>query len=137
MTTIAFDGKTMAADKQTSGGYIEGGVTKVRKINGSVYAATGVMEDMQEFFAWIENGGDKPKLGDFEALEAKGRNCWWYGEKLVRCKTTLPAAAGSGARFAMGAMMAGADAKKAVDISAKLDPHTGCGVKTISTGGKK
>jgi hypothetical protein len=137
MTTIAFDGKTMAADKQTSGGYIEGSVTKICKINGSVYAAAGGMEEMEEFFAWIKNGGDKPTIKDFEGLEAKGKNCWWYGEKLMRCKTTVPAAIGSGTRFAIGAMMAGADAKTAVNISAKLDPHTGCGIKTINTERKK
>ena len=137
MTTIAFDGETMAADKQTNGGYIEGGVVKVRKINGSVYAATGGLEETEEFFAWVKDGGDKPPMKDFEALEAKGKNCWWHGERLMRCKTTIPAAIGSGARFAMGAMMAGADAKTAVNISAKLDPHTGCGIKTINTRRKK
>ena len=137
MTTIAFDGKTMAADKQTSGRYIEGSVTKIRKINGSVYAATGGLEETEEFFAWVTAGGDKPMIKDFEALEAKSTNCWWRGEKLIRCKTTVPAARGSGAGFAMGAMMAGADAKTAVNISAKLDPHTGCGIKTINTGRKK
>ena len=92
MTTIAFDGETMVGDKQTSGGYIEGSVSKVRKINGSVYAATGGLEEMEDFFAWAKTGDDKPKVTEFEALEAKGRNCWWYGDRLVRCKTTIPAA---------------------------------------------
>lgn len=39
---------------------------------------------------------------------------------------------GSGANFAMAAMLSGADPKNAVLTASKLDPHTGMGVKEFT-----
>lgn len=55
-------------------------------------------------------------------FEARG----WYPAK------QLPKfAAGSGAKAAMGAMLAGATAKKAVEIAIVLDPNSGPPVRTL------
>ena len=50
-------------------------------------------------------------------------------------KLGLAFAGGSGSAAAMGAMYAGASAAAAVEIASKVDPYTGCGVKTVSLAG--
>lgn len=134
MTTIAFDGKTLAGDKMTGGAYIEGNENKVRAIGKSVFGCAGDLENTHLFFKWLRDGGDQPEIkGDFEALEARGKQCWWYGTRLVRCKSTTPSAIGSGCQFAMGAMLAGASSIEAVKIASKLDPGSGKGVRAVKS----
>lgn len=138
MTTIAFDGKNIASDSQCGGAYLDGGVRKVVKIGKSYYGVAGHLESMEQFFQWLRDGGDKPKIehDSFEGLEVRGKSVYWWGEALVPCKIRAPTAIGSGTQFAMGAMLAGATAKEAVKIAAKLDSGTGQTIRSVTIHGR-
>lgn len=124
MTTIAWDGKTLASDSQMTGSYIEQkNVSKIIRKGGDYYGIAGRLSEGKSF---VE--GEIDKLSDETELlivNAKGK-CVWKGR---HASEPMPdkTAIGSGANFAMGAMLAGASAVEAVKIASKLD---------ISTGGK-
>ena len=136
MTTIAFDGITMAADRQLTGPYIQQiQARKIFKHAGFLYAATGCSEDAEIFENWIkaESQSPPPKVDDnFHALKAQKDQCWQFDEKLVPYRIGIPVAlGGNGASAAMGVMLAGKSSRKAVEIAAKLDPNTGQGIQTM------
>ncbi len=133
MTTIAYDGVSLASDSQVGGAYLDGGIKKVVKIGKSYFGAAGHLESMTLFFKWLREGGDKPKIDSdsFEGIEVRGKSVYWWGDALTPCRIRAPAAIGSGVQFAMGAMLAGATAKEAVKIAAKLDGGTGRTIKSV------
>lgn len=140
MTTIAFDGKIMAADSRMVGDFIEpADAAKVHRIKGSLYGAAGTAESCELFFDWVRDGkpGEKPKVGsDFEALEYDGKVLLWYGEKVRGVKLGSPNAIGSGSKFAQAAMVCGKTARQAVKVAMQLDPGTGGRVRALSLGHK-
>ena len=137
MTTIATDGKTMAADTQMTGAYIDR--TNAVKISFSsdmklVCGATGSAQDVEDFKRVIGGMTENEfpariKFGheykDFEALIMSEGDVFWVGEAGVPVRVGAPASVGSGEKFAMGAMMSGKTPKEAVEIAMLLDPHTG------------
>ena len=136
MTTVAFDGTTMAADSQIGGGaYLENCARKVREINGQLVGAAGVLELTELFFDWCERGmpqDQKPAFGsDFEGLVVSGDKCFWYGSKLFPCATEVPAAIGSGAPYAKTAMFLGQGARDAVKVAIALDEGSGGRIRSI------
>src|SRR6516225_511320 len=79
MTTIAFDGKILAADTKltsssSAGSWFKAGtISKIRIINGKAVAACGDTRDTERFEDWLIAGADPgnypKKLGaDFNAL---------------------------------------------------------------------
>lgn len=130
MTTIAWDGKMLAADSQMTGSYIDrGAVKKIHKKNGALIAGAGAYAEILLFVnAWP----DKPEgLSDqFEALVIQDNTAAWWDNKHQPVPQGTPAAIGSGNQFAMGAMLNGATAKQAVQIAIELDPDTGGKVNT-------
>ncbi len=139
MTTIAFDGKTMAGDSHCGGDFI-GRTTKVVKVKGCLYGFAGNLEQCNLFIDWVKDGKpkEKPKnMSIFECLEYDGKNVYWWGEWMRGVKMNSPQAIGSGARFAQAAMLCGKNAREAVGVAKKLDVHTGGRVRTISLGAGK
>lgn len=143
MTTIAWDGKTLAADRRTSSDRILVGVkTKIakRKKDGALVAAAGPSSVARAFLEWFQKGekGPSPLLGKTEPSQAviirpngdveSHDNEGWYPTG-VQYYTN-----GSGWEIALGAMHAGATAKEAVEIASKLDGATGEGVDTLELG---
>lgn len=132
MTTIACDGTGMAGDGQTacSGTIVGTSSVKVRRLDtGALFGSCGTVGDAEFFATWLETGaqGDPPKLaGDFGCivLEPNGRilQCGDSGRLM---EVEGPMAMGSGMDYAMGALHAGADLRRAIEIAAKCDPHTG------------
>lgn len=136
MTTIAFDGKTMAGDGLTN---INGIVTETS--NKKVFRATG--RDGQELLVGLAgNGCYKEKLLAWLAGNAGYPTChqgdgWtlmvWDGQELScyydtgdeRESLTVPYAIGSGWPYAMTAMKMGADAVKAVEVAMTMDVYSG------------
>lgn len=130
MTTIATDGKSMAADGLVTGcGIVHcfstNKLTKLR--DGRLVGGAGSLYDLVAFTAWMEKGGEPPALtDDFEALVLdKGGNCWTYNCKCYAAPQEVPAVTGSGSALALGAMLAGADPRRAVEIACLRDTHTG------------
>ena len=132
MTTIACDGKSMASDSQQTGVYIDIVVAqKIFIVNGHVIGAAGEASSGLAFVDWFRNGcndDDYPRQCDdnsFEALVVRdGEKIKYYSSSRYGVDVGTVAAIGSGSKFAMGAMLAGADPQKAVEIACKLDPNS-------------
>jgi len=137
ITTIAWDGKTLAADTlaQTSVNL------KARKLhrlsNGAMFGAAGSCQEIAAVLAWL-NGGEKPSdLDVFEGLIIEKHGAERLGERLMR----LPVfeafwSIGSGSHFAIAAMACGKSAVEAVRLAARFDPYTGGRVESMKLGTK-
>ena len=132
MTTVAFDGITLAADSQTNGSYVEYH-NKIARIGNVVVACAGTVSEIAQFQRWCKDRTkDKPILTDFSCLEIRSGKVYYYDENLEPLTPSIPVAIGSGSDFAMGAMLAGATAKEAVKIACKLDSNSGGKIKTVT-----
>ena len=144
MTTIAYDGKTLAADSlATVNGLSQRGFQKIRKEGQEFFALGG---DSATFQAWIEwwYKGANPKgipVGPGPSIllivTAEGVH-QVHSETPYADKEGIPLpdgrevhACGSGGEIALGAMMAGATAKEAVEIACMIDVYSGGEVQVI------
>jgi hypothetical protein len=143
MTTIAFDGMTLAADRRMGGGY---NVPKVFKLRDGRYAAgCGDYDYVLEIIHWLNRGSprdDVPVLPDKNedgepaaeviVVSAKGVVSWLTWPFLREQKLTeTKVAFGSGSDYALGAMAAGATARQALKIAHRYDPDTGMGFDCV------
>lgn len=129
MTTIATDGRSMAADSLvTSGGERVGFTVKVQKTrDGTVFGSCGPSVDCSLFADWMHGDIEKPELSDdFSALvlEPDGQ-LRYFCKKLHPVEFVVPQAIGSGADFAIGAMLAGMTPEEAVAIAMERDTCSG------------
>lgn len=156
MTTIAFDGTTLAADSQTTqeGVRLSMQAEKIHvrpegstwKVNGEMVAAFGVAGKLNSAYlvqyAMALDGFDashsfpKGTSLTFLAVTVDG-NVYVGGQNedddwAWLSKVSAPMAVGSGAEFAIGAMAAGTTAAKAVIIAARFDTATGGGVQEFN-----
>lgn len=142
MTVIVWDGKTLAADKLSFGHSINT-ITKVRKINGMLVGCSGKTMYNNDIFAWAEGGFVKESMPesqkDFDKSGAQVIVINQDKQILIYETSHIPwvseagfHALGSGADFALGAVLAGADAREAVRITSKLCISVGNGVNSIS-----
>ncbi len=133
MTTIAWDGKTLAADRRVNfSGISDAQTTKIVKTDKGLCGAAGITSLCSAFKRWFEAGeeGEHPSLKvDNEISTAviirpDGRMFLYdsYGWSEIYAKHY---AMGSGWEIAIGAMKAGKTAEEAVLIAAKLDGNTG------------
>lgn len=136
MTTIATDGKTIAADSQGCTSFIvRHSVIKLHRIRDEVLGFAGEPPEIQKYIDWVrlhrpeENA---PKFSDrfFGLLVRKG-SVLFEDDSLNPQVVGSPFAVGSGQEFAMGAMLAGASPREAVRIAIALDPHSGGKVRTM------
>lgn len=129
MTTIATDGKTMAADGQAevSGSILTSDSVKVVRLpDGSLFGSAGRRIDRPKAVAYMVDGGKKPKLVDFQALHLKVDGSLWYlNEELEPTRVNVPCAVGSGMDFALGAMDFGASPEEALAVAIERDPSSG------------
>jgi ATP-dependent protease HslVU (ClpYQ) peptidase subunit len=138
MTTIAWDGRILAADRQSTWG---GTATKTRKIFRGVhpdgrkviYGCAGLTHECQAFTRWINGEIEKPDLTDITILSIDHLGRVWYASQAMlwarlRVKQW---AIGTGCDYALGAMAAGKSAAEAIRIASKLDVNTGFGVDVL------
>ena len=134
MTTIAWDGETLAADSQLTGGdfVYQQNDKKIFNVNGHLVAMAGDDGQCWQFLDWYRNPDqDYPdKLDDMGALAITKRGAFEYGSCKIPTKIKPPFAIGTGSAFAMGAMLHGASAAEAVDIACKLDKYSSKPIKT-------
>ena len=140
MTTIAWDGVTLAGDRQaTFGTTPRPSAKKVFKVEHTEHGAvlfgmSGLASDCQAFANWVFNGGDKPEFKEIWVIAVdQKRNVWYCDNRLmfgiVRSKFW---AGGTGADYALGAMAAGKSAVEAVKIASTLDINTGNGFDRVT-----
>ena len=140
MTTIAWDGMTLAADRQATVGNAVFMVNKLRRHEGWMLAYVGDADAGEEMMEWFRAGA-KP-----EAFPEKQREDDRFapllairaGEVFLYERTPHPVryppqkfAMGSGRDFALAAMHCGRSAAEAVEVAALFDPGTGFGVDAM------
>jgi ATP-dependent protease HslVU (ClpYQ) peptidase subunit len=138
MTTIAWDGRTLAADRQTTWG---GTPTRTRKIFRAInedgreviYGCAGLTHECSAYTRWIRGEIAAPAFTDISVLsiDRKGR-IWHTNQSMhwIQIKVKYWAI-GAGCDYALGAMAAGKSAIEAVKIESKFDVHTGLGVDVL------
>lgn len=139
MTVIAWDGKTLAADKAaTNSGYLST-VTKIHRVGDGLVALAGNEAAVMAGLAWL-NGARNPHEYP-ESMKTTDSIMWEIrkGEFLRYAEGPYPArvedgflATGSGRDFALAAMHLGLDARSAVELACKLDINCGNGIDTLT-----
>lgn len=138
MTTIAWDGRTLAADKMTSFGGLHATTAKIRKLHGCLVAGCGTTALIHEVVSWIASGEepstfpaacrDEVKCPSVLVIRPNGTihqfDCTPYPLLILNPFWAI----GSGRDFAMAAMHLGKSAREAVEVAAQLDTSTGNGV---------
>jgi hypothetical protein len=129
VTTIAWDGKTLAGDSRTVNNGLPRLTTKVHRLDdGRLYAGSGDAQDAVAVRNWLNLGGEKPKVHEhFKALliELTGL-CVELENALVPMPVHEPYhAIGSGRDFAILAMRLGKSSTEAVALAMEFDVYTG------------
>lgn len=142
MTTIAFDGTTLAADCAAWSGNSKYRVRKVFKVKspGAQYlvAFCGDGHFAQALLRWM-NGGPHPGVYPstdnvvVAVVVDRQRRIWRMESTALRYGRVLerPHACGGGQDFAIGALEAGATAVQAVRIAIKRSDMAGLGVDSV------
>ena len=133
MTTIVFDGETLASDSRATGNYIEDKTQKLFTQGNRHYGFCGRITSAHLFLQWANNRTEeKPRLDDdFEVIEIDKGKPYYYDKNLVKTKASTPCSIGSGCHLAMSAILCGKNAKEAVSIAKLLDEGSGGKVQAI------
>lgn len=150
MTTIAWDGRFLAADTlMVAGSYrCPQHVDKLAIHGGRVFGITGAYGWAKAIVDWVTKHGADPVLHplightapegcnlpliiEVGAAGAPARS--FEGSCPYPVLVANPEAWGSGAEYAIGAMMWGATAPEAVALAIKANPHTGGYVRFVDT----
>lgn len=137
MTTIAYDGKTIAYDSRSTSGIKIGSdnLNKRYRKNRVVFFLSGSVGDEESIAELWESGETESEL-DFHAFVVDDSGIWVFGgdsEAEVfrfRVERYERYAIGSGRDHAITAMDLGCDAKTAVKMAAKRDCCTGGKIRT-------
>jgi hypothetical protein len=139
MTTIAWDGSTLAADRRATGEGFAYTITKIRRCaDGRLVGAAGNVSAVVALLDWQADGraGDPPlslsstDWHDMIEVEPDGSVWLWgdHGRYRIHDRT---AAIGSGACYARAAMACDRDAPAAIAVASLFDPKTGPDVDTL------
>lgn len=147
MTTIAFDGTTLAADACSWSGGCRRKVRKVFKLKAPdgrqfLVAMAGTEVFCLSVLGWMRGKRDRPDPREF--MEAADLNqqlalvidekhrCWLLWNRLFYTPTPEKIFAfGAGQDFAWGALEAGASAEQAIRIAIKRSDYAGLGVDKV------
>ena len=130
MTTVACDGKSLAADGMVTGSDAVHMLSfpKARRLpDGSVFAWSGQPNDGDAWERFLSGTDAEIRASDgSEAIRLfLGGEIICYNEIGRGYKQSAPCATGSGVKFALAAMLAGAPSKRAVEIACELDVYSG------------
>jgi len=146
MSTIAWDGATLAADRQATRGSLKTECQKIfRSASGKeLVGYVGTQAAGQAIVAWFNAGADPerfpPSCQDYD------RCCGFFvlredGSAVLYENTPHPSpilerfwAFGSGRDFALGAMAANETAYAAVSIACRFDESSGMGIDVLGFG---
>lgn len=141
MTVIAWDGRTLAADKQATSNGMARTTTKIHRVSDGLLALTGGgghgfallnwFKGERDLATWprVQNPDDEGSVIHFTAqgVFVYCGNGAGHGE-LVEDKFI---AFGCGRDYAMAAMHLGCDARKAVEVASIFDTGCGMGIDTL------
>jgi ATP-dependent protease HslVU (ClpYQ) peptidase subunit len=142
MTVIAWDGKTLAADKQcTSSGYATA-VTKIFRVNDGLVGFAGSPTHGMALLDWIKAGRnldtwpasrDPGSTADILFINNEGKIFEYSGTGgpyPEPCEESF-IAMGSGRDYALAALYLGHGARRAVEVACALDVFCGKGIDTL------
>ena len=136
MTTVAWDGKTLATDSQMTSGNLKGKSAKIIRLgNGGLFACAGDFLKARAAAAAIDGAGSPPDSDEVVYglyIDCKGRPWSCEGKPFGLIPLKAPCGVGSGRDFALGAMASGKSAPEAVKIAARFDCFTSGAVQTAS-----
>lgn len=141
MTTIAWDGKTLAADRLAAYGSLATTITKIYRIDGLLVGGSGESSLIGMMVEWVRGGR---QISAFPATQ-RDKDDWQPllvverdGSTSVYERTPHPIrheqkfiAIGSGRDFAMAAMHLGRTAREALEVACALDVSSGHGIDTL------
>lgn len=138
MTTIAWDGTTLAGDKRATFGSIRTTVTKIRRgPKGNLVGISGTFSLSEPIFDWLLHGAERPEAqgekNDFcGIIEITPDGRCFKHERHGCFRIEDPFfAVGTGSDFAIAAMALGHSAAEAVALAARFDTNTGDGIDTL------
>jgi len=134
MTTVAWDGRSLAADSQITCDFKTNGHSKFFRFrDGSVGAFAGTWSRVQEAMRVLDGLQDGPAAEGWSAIVIRpgGRVEYLEDDGCVLDITSIPFALGSGAHFALAAMACGKTAQEAVYLASTFDAHTGGPVEDV------
>lgn len=142
MTVVAWDGRTLAADKRTSFGGLHATTTKVFRVGDWLVSGCGTTALLYEMRRWLEDGADPTKFPaqQRDAKENVSLLVVPRSGPLMQYETTpYPLlienrqwAIGSGRDFAVMAMHLGKTAAEAVELAATFCHDCGNGVDVLT-----
>lgn len=140
MTVIAWDGKTLAADKRGTVAGMAYAVTKIHRLPDGLIAFSGGGSHAAELLNWFNGARDPatyPRCDDDGGagsvrISADGKIFMYsapnpFPERIE----SLFFARGSGRDYAMAAMYLGCDARRAVEVACEFDVNCGNGIDTL------
>jgi len=139
MTVLAWDGRTLAADKQATNCGLKRAVTKVFRVGDLAVGFSGSYDQAMEMLDWVRSGR---KVEAFPATQRGDNWCSTLvidgGRILLYERTPYPLliedpvfASGSGRDFAIAAMYCGLDARRAVAVACQFETDCGMGIDAI------
>jgi hypothetical protein len=128
MTTVAWDGRSLAADSQITSEFKTTGHSKFFRFrDGSIGAFAGTWANVQAAQRFLDHQVDECPTTEWTAIVMRpgGRVDVLECDGSVLDITTIPYALGSGQAYALAAMACGKTAQEAVYVAASFDPYTG------------
>ena len=143
MTTIAWDGKTVAADWQC--GFHKTQVPKIERVKGGIAGGAGQSNLCAMIPEYFNDERDRLKYRQaadqidkdvtiLRVIDEDSAELWMHGTYGAPRIVHPPFAIGSGSEYAMGAMAMGASAAEAVKVAHRFDQHTGREVDVLFVG---
>jgi ATP-dependent protease HslVU (ClpYQ) peptidase subunit len=141
VTVIAWDGKTLAADRMMGFGSSKSTVTKIFKVDGMLFGFAGHAATGSALANWVRlgrNPDDFPSAqrgseysGSLLLIEPDGVILHYSTEPYPMIVEDSFYAVGSGDEFALAAMFLGKTAREAVEVACALCPTCGNGIDTL------
>lgn len=142
MTTIVTDGQFLAADSMIhcGGAADPSNYSKIQITDQRIFAMAGDTALMLPLIRWYEAGANPKALPTVAPGYKPNVNLWIFEDGKFyeidwdvpyKLELGVPNVTGSGGRWAMGALLAGASVEKAVRIAIQCDPTSGREVQVV------
>ena len=146
MTIIAWDGKTLAADRRvTQASYKGYSATKIHAWDGGLCGFAGDLDTGVTLLAWLHAGADPNTFPQIQSEDPSTLLVIYADGQVAQYgRTPFPMymegpfhAVGSGRSYALAAMHLGKNAKRAVEVACALDAGCGNGIDTLTLRGRR
>ena len=140
MTVLAWDGKTLAADRLACAGHMKATVTKILRFEKELLGICGNLATGKELKKWYLNGAETDNFPaaaledggtELVVIKENGR-VWVYAASAVPFEIEDEVCAfGAGGEAAWAAMLCGATAEQAVTVTSQVNITCGNGMDIL------